>query len=50
MSIKILITDPISEKGINLLKVEGFKIIYKPDIKKEKYSHLQTFQIKWTCE
>ena len=37
MSIKILVTDPIADKGINLLKDEGFEIIYKPNIKSEEY-------------
>ena len=29
--IKILITDPLSDKGINKLKNAGFEVIYKPD-------------------
>ena len=31
MSIKILITDPLSDKGLDLLRNEGFDIIYKPN-------------------
>ncbi|MBR73414.1 MAG: phosphoglycerate dehydrogenase, partial [Dehalococcoidaceae bacterium] len=32
MSIKILITDPISEKGLSLLKKNNMEIIYKPEL------------------
>ena len=31
MSIKILITDPISESGVENLKDAGFEVLYKPD-------------------
>ena len=32
MSIKILITDPLSESGLEILQKENFEIIYKPKI------------------
>ena len=31
MLIKILITDPLSDKGLDLLRNEGFDVIYKPN-------------------
>ncbi len=31
MSVKILVTDPLSDKGIELLKESTFEVIYKPD-------------------
>ena len=32
MSIKVLITDPISDKGLELLKNNNIEIIYEPDL------------------
>ena len=40
MSIKILITDPLSDKGVELLKESGFEILLKPNITSDE---LQTF-------
>ncbi len=34
--IKILITDPLSDKGIHKLKNAGFEVIYKPDISSDE--------------
>lgn len=31
MSIKILVTDPLSDKGLELLKKSNFEVIYKPE-------------------
>ena len=31
MSIKILVTDPLSDKGLELLKKSKFEVIYKPE-------------------
>jgi len=36
MSARILITDPLSDKGINLLQNAGFEVLYKPKISKEE--------------
>ena len=37
MSIKVLITDPISEKGINLLNENNIEVLYKPDLNAKEY-------------
>ena len=31
MLVKILITDPLSDRGLDLLRNEGFDVIYKPN-------------------
>ena len=36
MVIKILITDPISDKGLNMLKDAGFDVVYKPNCEESK--------------
>ena len=36
MSIKVLITDPISDKGLELLKNNNIEIIYEPDLSPEE--------------
>ena len=36
MSIKVLITDPISDKGLELLKENNIEIIYEPDLSAEE--------------
>ena len=33
---KILITDPLSDKGISMLEDAGFKVLYKPKIDYEE--------------
>ena len=40
MSIKILITDPISDRGVELLKEAGFEVLLKPSISSDE---LQSF-------
>ena len=39
MSIKILITDPISDIAITHLKDKGFEVIYKPKISNEELNN-----------
>ena len=36
MSIKILVTDPLSDKGIKSLKESKFEVIYKPKISSDE--------------
>ena len=36
MSIKILITDPLSDKGLDLLRNEGFDVTYRPNPPKDE--------------
>ena len=36
MSTKILITDPLSDKGIEFLKESGLEVIYKPKASKDE--------------
>ena len=40
MSIKILVTDPISDVGKNLLLDAGFEVIYKPKISDEDFNKI----------
>ena len=40
MSIKILITDPISDRGVELLKESGFEILLKPNISSDELQSL----------
>ena len=36
MPIKILITDPISDRGIELLKEAGFEVLLRPNISSDE--------------
>ena len=38
MSIKVLVTDPISDKGILLLNQNNIEVLYKPDLNKNDYN------------
>ena len=45
MSAKILITDPLSDKGIDLLKDSGLEVIYKPNSSKNEIQvHISNIQ------
>ena len=39
-NIKILITDPISEKGIELFNNEGMEVLYKPESSHDEINNL----------
>ena len=40
MKYKILITDPISEKGIELFNNEGMEVLYKPESSHDEINNL----------
>lgn len=47
MSIKVLVTDPISDKGLKLLKESKIEVLYEPDLDPNKYNYMSSDVDGW---
>ena len=47
MSFKILITDPLSDRGIEFLKKSGLEVIYKPNAEKSEVDECLEYIDGW---
>ena len=50
MSFKILITDPLSDRGIEFLEKSGLEVIYKPNAEKTEIDECLEYIVGWIMD